>query len=81
MSLRHTINSSLKQLPRRSFWEGVASILDISGGYSLKKEYRYRISPRKKVRFRDDAAAIYSDWAAIGNDLRKVLVENKDNKL
>lgn len=68
-------------LPRRTFWDGMASIFDLTGNFSLKKNYRYRVSLDKKMRLTDDSAAIYSDWATIGNDLRKVLVENKGNKV
>jgi hypothetical protein len=56
-------------IPRRSFLDGMASVLDISGRYSRSLDYRYPIADDELTSFKSDADAIRSDWEKIGLDI------------
>ena len=55
-----------ERYPRPSFGSGFARALDLFGAGS-------RLAKRKRLDHQADAAAIASDWAAVGNDLRRVM--------
>lgn len=58
---------------RWPFWRGAASVLDMGGvlvdhGRGLPPEYA-------------DALALYSDWRAVGDDIRTVVATSFDGHL
>ncbi len=58
----HDISSKRSFVPRRSFIDGMASVLDIRGTYRRNLDYRYRVRVGKKVDLDSDTEAIRSDW-------------------
>lgn len=57
--------------PRRTCWDGMASVLDISGSYARNLDYRYCDIDSKPSYLKSDKQAIHSDWAKIGLDIRQ----------
>ena len=57
---------------RPSFLEGVARIFDLRGTLN-----EYNVSPTGKEA---DAVAIWSDWAAIGQDMRDAIGEFEEEE-
>ncbi len=66
-------NKKSSSLPRRTFWDGMASVLDISGRYARNLDYRYRAINSKPSYLQSDKEAIRSDWATIGLDIRNAI--------
>ncbi len=65
--------------PRRSFWDGLASVLDISGRYARNLDYPDPKTDSKSSYLKSDKEAIRSDWVAIGLDIRQAARQyNKD---
>ncbi|MGK7957199.1 MAG: hypothetical protein AB4063_18405 [Crocosphaera sp.] len=72
-SIKHKIEGKKPQsFPRRTFWDGMASVLDISGSYArnLNKQYP-AIDDSKPSYLKSDKEAIRSDWATIGLDIKQ----------
>lgn len=69
------ISSKRPFVPRRSFMDGMASVLDIGGTYRRDLDYRYRVRVGKKVRLDSDAEAMRSDWIQTGLDIYNATCE------
>jgi hypothetical protein len=66
---RRMKNKVFKLYAEPSFLEGWARLFDPSG---MLNQYNTSASPEE-----DDAKAIMSDWFTVGNDIRKVMNDQK----
>ena len=65
--------------PRRSFWDGLASVFNVSGRYARNLDYLDSKTETKSSYYKSDKEAIRSDWATIGLDIRQAARQyNKD---
>lgn len=71
-AIKHKIeNKKHQSLPRRTFWDGMASILDISGNYTRNLDRQYPAIVSKPSYLKSDEEAIRSDWTKIGLDIEQ----------
>ncbi len=71
-SIKHKIEGKKSQsFPRRSFWDGMASVLDISSSYARNLDNQYPAVKNKSSYYNSDKKAIRSDWAKIGLDIKQ----------
>lgn len=71
-SIKHKIEGKKPQsFPRRTFWDGMASVLDISGSYARNLDKQYPAIDSKPSYLKSDKEAIRSDWAKIGLDIKQ----------
>ncbi|MGB5632406.1 MAG: hypothetical protein WBM86_06460 [Waterburya sp.] len=71
-SIKHKIEDKKSQaFPRRTFWDGMASVLDISGRYARNLDNQYPAIDSKPSYLKSDKEAIRSDWAKIGLDIEQ----------
>lgn len=54
----------------RAFFQGMGSVLDLSGGAFSRPRRRYRPQTDAEA-FEQDAKAIASDWEAVGQDFQR----------
>ncbi len=60
-----------QSFPRRTFWDGMASVLDISGSYASNLDKQYPAVVSKTSYLESDEEAIRSDWTKIGLDIEQ----------
>lgn len=66
-------HKKISSFPRRTFWDGMASVLDISGRYARNLDYSYSDIDSKPSYYKSDKDAIRSDWAKIGLDIKQAV--------
>ncbi|MDJ0601699.1 MAG: hypothetical protein QNJ37_23000 [Crocosphaera sp.] len=71
-SIKHKIGGKKTQaFPRRTFLDGMASVLDISGSYARNLDKQFPAIDSKPLYYKSDKEAIRSDWAKIGLDIEQ----------
>ncbi|MDJ0730251.1 MAG: hypothetical protein QNJ33_09710 [Crocosphaera sp.] len=80
-SIKHKIEGDKSQaFPRRTFWDGMASVLDISGSYARNLDKQYPAIDSKPSYLKSDKEAIRSDWATIGLDIKQAASQNNEKQ-
>ncbi len=71
-AIKHKTEGKKHQsFPRRTFWDGMASVLDISGSYARNLDKQYPAVVSKPSYLKSDEEAIRSDWTKIGLDIEQ----------
>lgn len=60
-------------IPRRSFWDGMASVLDIGARHYHRLASHYRVVSPKLLSLKSEDEAMRSDWRKVGQDIERAI--------